>query len=146
MNNFDMIRAIEANVANAEHCDNFWVMRDVLQKNPEVLGDPYIVWEVEDTPQPDDEQIEQWIAELPALIPESVTSRQGKLALLDAGKLEAVEQAIASIADETEKKAAAINYDAPTWERGNDFLNQLWEQLGGTQQELDDLFILASKK
>lgn len=74
-------------------------------------------------------------------IPSSCTRRQGRLALLDVEKLDAVEAAI-----ELAGAAARIEYEADTWDRDNVFLNALWEQLGGTQQELDDLFILAVNK
>lgn len=82
----------------------------------------------------------------PEAIPDSVTRRQGRLALLEIGKLSDVENAIASIVDPAERMAAEIEYDADTWERSNLFLQAIWQQLGGTEQELDDLFILASKK
>ena len=41
---------------------------------------------------------------------------------------------------------AQIEYEADTWERGNAFLQAMWVQLGGTEQQLDDLFTLASTK
>ena len=77
---------------------------------------------------------------------QSVTRRQGRLALLQVGKLDEIEQAIESIEDATERRAAEIEYEADAWERSNDFLQSIWERLGGTQQELDDLFILAASK
>ena len=76
-------------------------------------------------------------------VPDRCTRRQGRLALLQAGKLEQVEQALEAIQDPTEKKAAQIEYEADTWERGNLFLQAMWEKLDGTPDELDDLFILA---
>lgn len=82
----------------------------------------------------------------PPVVPESVTRRQGRLALIDAGKLLDVEAAIAAIADPVEKMKAQVEYDADTWERSNAFLVSMWLQLGGTEQELDDLFILAATK
>src|SRR5699024_1523488 len=44
----------------------------------------------------------------PTPIPAQVTRRQGRLALLEAGKLDAVESAIAAITDPTERRAAEI--------------------------------------
>lgn len=76
----------------------------------------------------------------PEPVPQSCTRRQGRLALLGVGKLDLVESAIAAIEDPTERMAAQIEYEADTWERGNTFLQAMWAQLGGTEQELDDLF------
>jgi len=82
----------------------------------------------------------------PAPVPAQVTRRQGRLALLEAGKLDAVEAAIDAIEDPAQKRAAEIEYEADTWERGNAFLQTMWAQLGGTEEELDNLFILAASK
>ena len=76
---------------------------------------------------------------VPEPIPSSVTRRQGRLALLEAGKLVDVEAAV-----EASGMTAQIEYEADTWERSNMFLQQLWTQLGGTEQELDDLFKLGA--
>lgn len=71
------------------------------------------------------------------------TRRQGRLALLQTGYLATVEQAVASIEDPVQRLAAQIEYEADTWERDNPFLQGMWEQLGGTPEQLDDLFRLA---
>lgn len=76
-------------------------------------------------------------------VPTSCTRRQGRLALLNAGLLDDVEAAIAAIPDPAEQRAAQIEYEADTWERGNAFLQAMWAQLGGTPEELDDLFRMA---
>lgn len=75
--------------------------------------------------------------------PPTCTRRQGRLALLQAGYLATVEQAVASIADPVQRMAAQIEYEADTWERNNPFLQGMWAQLGGTPEQLDDLFVLA---
>ncbi|WP_210204568.1 hypothetical protein [Microvirga sp. 17 mud 1-3] len=82
----------------------------------------------------------------PPSIPKRVTRRQGRLALLDAGLLDAVESAIDAITDPTEKRAAQIEYEAETWERGNAFLMGMWAQIGGTDADLDALFVAANAK
>jgi len=79
----------------------------------------------------------------PAVVPSSCTRRQGRLALLNAGKLDAVEAAIEAISDPTAKRQAQIEYEADTWERSNPFLQSMWATLGGTSEELDALFTLA---
>lgn len=78
-----------------------------------------------------------------AVTPERCSKRQGELALLEAGKLDAVEAAIAAIDDAVAKRRAQIEYGADVWERDNLFLQGMWAALGGTPEELDDLFRLA---
>ena len=87
-------------------------------------------------------QVAPYVAPPPAPepVPASVTRRQGRLALLQVGKLDAVEAAIAN------DRQGQIEYEADTWERSNAFLQALWAQLGGTEEELDNLFILAASK
>lgn len=75
--------------------------------------------------------------------PHSCTRRQGRLALLAQGLLDEVETAIAAIADPLDQRAAQIEYEADTWERDNPFVQQMWAQLGGTPEQLDDLFRMA---
>lgn len=82
----------------------------------------------------------------PEPIPQKVTRRQGRLALLETGYLDQVETMISAIADPVERRAAEIEYEADTWERSNAFLQQMWSDLGGTSEALDDLFVLASTK
>lgn len=75
----------------------------------------------------------------PAVVPQTITRRQGRLALLQAGKLDAAEAIV-----KAGGAAAAIEYEAGTWERNNTFLIQVWEALGGDSQGLDDLFTTAA--
>ena len=79
----------------------------------------------------------------PDPVPHSCTRRQGRLALLAQGLLDEVEAAIAAIADPLDQRAAQIEYEADTWERGNPFVQQMWAQLGGTPEQLDELFRMA---
>lgn len=76
-------------------------------------------------------------------IPSSCSRRQGRLALLQAGYLESVEQLITNIEDPVQRKAAEIEYESDLWERNNAFLQSAWQALGGTQEDLDSLFSLA---
>ena len=75
----------------------------------------------------------------PVVVPQTITRRQGRLALLQAGKLDAAEAIV-----KAGGLAAQIEYEAATWERGNAYLQQIWVLLGGSDKELDDLFILAA--
>lgn len=90
------------------------------------------------------EKSDAWLQAHP--VPASCTRRQGRLALLQAGKLDTAEAAIAAIADPAQKRAAQIEYEADTWERNNAFLVALWLGMGGTLDDLDDLFRLAATK
>lgn len=81
---------------------------------------------------------------VPEQRPASITRRQGRLALLYAGKLAAVESAIATIADPTQQMAAQIEYENATWERGNPWIEQLGAQIGLTPADIDQLFITAA--
>lgn len=103
-------------------------------------------------PHPETLAYREWLAAggvpepadvLPGPIPATCTRRQGRLALLQAGHLATVEQTVVSIADPAQRVAAQIEYEADTWERDNAFLQGMWAQLGGTAEQLDDLFALA---
>lgn len=86
----------------------------------------------------------------PALVkpaaPQSVSRAQGKAALILAGKFDAVMQYVDSIPEASEKALAqvALN-DTTEWERESAFLNNAAKAMGLTDQDLDDLFISASK-
>lgn len=79
----------------------------------------------------------------PEPVPTSCQRRQGRLVLLSMGLLDDAETTIAAIADDMARREAQIEYEADTWERANPFLAQLWGQLGGTPESLDDAFRLA---
>lgn len=83
--------------------------------------------------------------ELEARVPRSVTMRQGRLALLQAGYLAQVDAAIQAIEDPIQKAAAEIEWEyAQTIDRDSTFTQTLAAQLGLTNSELRDLFTLAS--
>lgn len=99
----------------------------------------------EDFPNINPPQLPEYIEEvLP--VPNYVTRRQGRLALIDVGLLEDVESLINNISDQSEKLKARVEYEADTWERNNAFLVTMWKNLGGTDDSLDDLFRVASEK
>jgi hypothetical protein len=75
----------------------------------------------------------------PAVVPQAITRRQGRVALMQAGKLDAAEAIV-----KAGGLAAQIEYEAATWERGNEYLQQIWALLGGSDKELDELFTLAA--
>ena len=95
---------------------------------------------------PTDDALSKFGAHLipdPEPVPHACTRRQGRLALLALGLLDDAEAAIAAIPNETERRAAQIEYEADTWERSSPFVQQLWDQFGGSSESLDDAFRLA---
>lgn len=83
-------------------------------------------------------------SEPPAIIPASISRRQARLSLLQAGKLAAVESAIAAIPDPVQQMAAQIEYENATWERSNAWVEQLGAQIGLSPADIDQLFITAA--
>ena len=75
----------------------------------------------------------------PVVVPQTITRRQGRIALMQAGKLDAAEAIVMAGG-----LAAQIEYEAAAWERGNEYLRQIWALLGGSDKELDALFVLAA--
>ena len=75
----------------------------------------------------------------PAVVPQTITRRQGRVALMQAGKLDAAEAIV-----KAGGLAAQIEYEAATWDRTNEYLQQIWALLGGSDKELDELFALAA--
>ena len=88
-------------------------------------------------------------ANAPAPVPQEVTMRQGRLALLSAGLLDLVEGALDAMPETTPqevfaKKAARIEWDkSQTIQRHKGLTVTLAGVLGLTNQQIDDLFRLA---
>lgn len=77
--------------------------------------------------------------------PQQVTMRQARLALLAAGLLDDVEEAIAAIPDPVQRKAAQIEWEyASMVERQSAFVQQLAVGLGLSTEQMDDLFMQAA--
>lgn len=86
--------------------------------------------------------ITPFVSSSPA-VPQKVTRRQFKLALLDIGILDDVEAMIAASND----RALQINWaEALDFERSNPFIAQMAAALSKTAAEVDALFVLASGK
>lgn len=85
----------------------------------------------------------------PAPVPQQCSGRQGQKALLrtpygeDSNMLAAVKALFPLIHDDFDRQDAELDFNAATWERNNQTLQALWAQLGGTEEQLDDLFTLA---
>lgn len=80
----------------------------------------------------------------PPVVPFSVSRRQGRQALLLAGKLSLVQPAIDAVADVTQRGLAQIYWDdSQEFERNHATLIALATQIGLTSADLDSLFITA---
>jgi len=80
----------------------------------------------------------------PTPIPQVVTMRQARLALLQVGQLANVQPAIDAL-PEPHRSAAAIEWEySQEVERNRAFVLTLGQALGLTDAELDDLFTLAA--
>lgn len=83
-------------------------------------------------------------APVPTPVPASVTMRQARLALLSAGKLASVGPAIDAMPS-PQKEQAQIEWEfSSTVERHRPLVQAIGPMLGMTEEELDDLFILAA--
>ena len=79
-----------------------------------------------------------------ASIPQSITPRQARLALLDAGLLSQVDTAINSL-ESPAKETAQIEWEyATSIERSSEWVSQLGGALGLDSAGIDDLFKTAS--
>ena len=116
-------------IQNTLGLDGYWIASNIAR-----IGDIYENGGIISPPE----------AEHAPIVPQAVTRRQARLALLEVGKLDDFEGAIAAIEEPTERRAAEIEYEADTWERSNEFLQTMWAQLGGAESELDELFTLAA--
>jgi hypothetical protein len=77
-------------------------------------------------------------------VPQSVTMRQARLALLGAGKLAEVDTAIAALSEPT-RTAAQIEWEySNEVQRSNGIVSQLGPALGLTEAQIDALFVAAA--
>lgn len=77
-------------------------------------------------------------------VPQSITPRQARLALLGAGLLSSVDAALAGLPD-PQKTAAQIEWEyAINVERNSPLVSSLGGALGLTEAQIDELFITAA--
>lgn len=85
------------------------------------------------------------VPEVPS-VPVSVSMRQAKRALLNAGLLDSADMAIAGIADETARRAALIDWtSAMEVRRDWPLVAAIAQALSLTDQQIDALFVAASQ-
>lgn len=83
-------------------------------------------------------------APVPPQVPQAVTMRQARLALLGAGLLSQVDAAIASLPS-PQKEAAQIEWEyAAVVQRNHGLVPAMAQALGMTESQIDDLFIAAA--
>ena len=81
----------------------------------------------------------------PPPVPTSLTMKQARLALLDAGLLDSVDPAIAAIPDLTQRKAAQISWEfANTVDRADPIVAMLAAGFGLDESALDALFVAGA--
>lgn len=79
-------------------------------------------------------------------VPASITMRQAKLALLEAGLLDSVEAAISAMEESKRKRVTSIEWEYATLvERDWQTLKDVAALIGLTESQVDQLFIAASK-
>lgn len=85
----------------------------------------------------------EWLPALPP-VPQSVTMRQARLALLSAGKLAQVDTVIAALSEPT-RTAAQIEWEySNEVQRHNGIVSQIGPALGLTEAQIDALFVAAA--
>lgn len=83
--------------------------------------------------------------EVAALVPQVVTRRQARQALLLAGLLDDVPVAIAAIEDDTQRRMAQIEWeDSLEFERSRPLVTEIAAAIGLDGDALDQLFITAA--
>ena len=126
--NFGPFASIEV-LSDRYRCDNTDLPFSVIGQGEIVPADT-ITW-----PAP---------PEAPVPIPQSVTMRQARLALLGAGLLDDVEAAIAALPS-PQKEAARIEWEySQEVQRHNGFVSVLAPALGMTDEQTDALFVTAA--
>lgn len=86
---------------------------------------------------------QDWIDSYSPPIQETIDSTKGKLALLDADKLDGWTAAIEGISDAKEKMAAKLKFDAPTWSRSDPLWNKLGKAAKQSAKAVDDIWRAA---
>ena len=80
-------------------------------------------------------------------VPTSVTMRQARIALLEYDLLDDVDVVIENIPDPIQKRKAKIEWEySQEVQRHNGFVSVIAPMLGLTEEQTDDLFILAATK
>lgn len=117
------------------------------------VAEPLFWVDVDDDVRPDTHEWRDGAAALipepepaPPVVPESVTQRQARLALLQMGKLDEAEAALNGITDAALRKAALIEWEfANEIRRDHPLIAQISAALNLTEQQIDQLFMRAKE-
>jgi len=106
------------------------VINAVLNESDVPLGATYEIINTEDA--------------LPVIIPQSVTPRQFRVALIMSNiSMQSIEDMIAALPEPDQSIVRTTWEYSTVFERDNTILNNMAANMGLTQQEVDNLFILA---
>lgn len=129
------------------------VLRDVVMANPRMIFDAGYASMFIEVP---DEAQAGWLYDgttftappvPPATIPQSVTMRQARLALLAVGKLDTINAVIAGIEPAAQRQAIQIEWEyAQTVDRNSQWVAGLAPALALTEADLDSLFVFAAQQ
>jgi hypothetical protein len=101
------------------------------------------------TRQMTDEEHEEYLNRLESYVPpvpSAVTMRQMRLAIIEARKVTAVNDAIKAISDTVEKAKTQVEWDyGAIVERNAPWFLTIMNGIGYTDKDIDDLFIKAFK-
>ena len=124
------------------------VLSKMLEKRVVMSGDKYVEFDtLKEVPSADIRTAEALKVEKERelSIPKSITARQARLALLQIGKLADVTAAIANLQSPM-KEQAKIEWEyASEVQRTNQLIPALQESLGLTNEQVDTMFLEASK-
>ena len=113
----------------------------VVENSPRIVDGEWVKdWDVVELTETEKAEYKK------SLVPDSVTTRKGRIALHRAGLLSQVDTAILAIPDESIRTEAKIEWEyAQTIDRDSPFTLLLGNALGLTEDQLDDLFISAKE-
>lgn len=123
-----------------------WKIRELSQSDLETLSkDGPFQWQPVDAPEGEGQLVK---VDLPApRVPQQVTPRQFRLALIDTGILPTqIESALNNIEDEIEKAKALTEWEyALSFDRSHSLIVAIADQLNVSEEDIDDLFREAAK-
>ena len=133
------------------------IFQNFTEEQLEDVGIFTVVYE--NTPIPEGKQISHYeyswrdnkaigtpvLEDIPTIMPQTVSRAQGKASLLMFGLLDDVEAYIEAMPEGVDKKLALLAYNETNeWHRESPFLQQMASEIGLTQEQLDNLFIVAA--
>lgn len=145
----EIAHVLETKYPGAKWWENFWLGYRTKPSNVQEDDAELLVWEVEGVEKPSVEEIQSLVTALraaggvPAVVPESVTSAQLGLALIEANLMGDVQ----ALMDAPECPAAIRwSWDrASSWSRQGDLVSYIVAHGGISAATMDSLFVAAEK-